>query len=126
MSSFIDSKNQLEIRKEIIKTGNNLLDSKCYNIKSCDALAYYIQHIKQSCNDAFSELHNNNLDEKGNIISNTLCSDLNKKQKEIIDIIVKENNKVDKEKIKGGKTKRKRKRKYVKKNKRRTKKYRKY
>lgn len=118
MSSFIDSKNPLEIRKEIMKTGNHLLNSKCYDIDSCDALTDYIQHIKQSCNDTFSELYND-FDEKGNIDAHTLCSDLNKKQKEIMDLV--------KQKfIKGGKTKKKRKIRYIKRNKKRTKKHRKY
>jgi hypothetical protein len=65
-------------KREVIKKGEYLLKSNCCDRKSCEELSDDIQDTKYKCNDIFSEIHD--LDEKGNIIGDTLCSELNKKQ----------------------------------------------
>jgi len=105
-------------KRQIIEKGSYLLNSKCCNTESCEKLINDIQDTKFICNDIFGKNIHHELDEKGNIIGDTLCSKLNAKQKEVTEV-------AQKFKI-GGKTKTKRKRRYIKRNKRRTKKYRKY
>ena len=118
---FIDNPNRSiiirdTIRKEIVKNGNSLINSKCYDEASCEALIRHIQQTKHDCQDYFSKLFDS-FDEKENITSKTLCTELSNKQNLLMEIL-----KIKYSKKKGGKTKRKRK---IYKKYRKTKKYRK-
>ena len=72
-----ESYEKIKNKREVIKKGEYLLKSNCCDRKSCEELSDDIQDTKYKCNDIFSEIHD--LDEKGNIIGDTLCSELNKK-----------------------------------------------
>ena len=72
-----------ETRKQkryIIEKGNYLLKSSCCDVKSCDLLSTDIQDTKYKCNDLFGRYHEDNLDEKGNILTESLCRQLGEKQ----------------------------------------------
>jgi hypothetical protein len=103
--NFIDNPNEtIEIRNnilsEILKIGNNLLNSKCYSQSSCEALLDLIQIIK---NDSLNYLKNIENVQSYRDVSELRYS-LNSKQRELIKIL-----KIKYLDKKGGKTKRKRK-----------------
>jgi len=70
-------------KRDIINKGNYLLKSSCCDEKSCDLLLSDIQDTKHKCNDLFRNYHEDNLDDKGNILTDTLCSQLKEKQNNI-------------------------------------------
>jgi hypothetical protein len=67
-------------KRNIINKGNYLLKSSCCDVKTCDLLLSDIQDTKHKCNDLFRNYHEDNLDDKGNILTDTLCSQLKEKQ----------------------------------------------
>lgn len=48
--------------------------SSCCDLNSCDLLSSDIQYTKYKCNDLFRKYHEDNLDEKGNILTESLCT----------------------------------------------------
>jgi len=61
-----------ETRKQkqyIIEKGNYLLKASCCDLSSCDLLSSDIQDTSYKCNDLFRKYHEDNLDEKGNILT---------------------------------------------------------
>jgi hypothetical protein len=74
----------VEEKKKIINKGKYLLKSSCCDLKSCENLIQDINDTKFKCNDIFGKGVYHELDEKGNIIGDTLCSKLNTKQKELL------------------------------------------
>lgn len=70
-------------KQYIIEKGSYLLKSSCCDINSCDLLISDIQDTKNKCNDLFRSDHKDNLDEKGDILSDSLCPDLAEKQRDI-------------------------------------------
>lgn len=74
-------------KRELINKGKYLLQSKCCDLQSCEQFQNDIQTTRHKCNDFFAKYHKDNLDEKGNITSDSLCLDLRKKQEEINNLI---------------------------------------
>lgn len=70
----------LKQKQHIIAKGSYLLKSSCCDMKSCDLLVSDIQDTTYKCNDLFHNYHKDELDEKGNILADTLCSNLAEKQ----------------------------------------------
>jgi hypothetical protein len=70
-------------KKYIIDKGNYLLKSSCCDYESCNQLETDIQDTRFKCNDLFGIYHKDNLDEKGNILSDSLCSELREKENRI-------------------------------------------
>lgn len=82
MECYIPYKTRKQ-KQYIIDKGNYLLKSSCCDYNSCNILESDIQDTRHKCNDLFGSYHQDNLDEKGNILSDSLCSDLRKKEDEI-------------------------------------------
>lgn len=74
----------VEEKKKIIHKGKYLLKSSCCDSKSCEKLIQDIQDTKFKCNDIFGKGIYHELDQKGNIIGDTLCSQLNTKQNTLL------------------------------------------
>ncbi len=96
-------------RKEILKKGQYLLKSTCCSLGTCEQLIDDIQDTKYKCNYTFGK-NFHDLDEKGNIIGVTLCSELNSKQLETLNFLKKLNKKAGKSKRKRRKIRRRTKR----------------
>lgn len=67
-------------RKEILREASKLLEQECYNKKECDTLALKLQELQFRCNDAWADYYADELDEKGNLPSHTMCYDLRQKK----------------------------------------------
>jgi hypothetical protein len=71
------------LKRDIINKGEYLLKSSCSDFKSCDKLLFDIHNTRNNCNDLFSKYHTDNLDDKGNILTDSLCSNLKEKENSI-------------------------------------------
>lgn len=74
-------------KRNIITKGNYLLKASCCDDKSCQLLESDIQDTRFKCNDLFRSLHEDNLDEKGNILTTSMCSELKEKQNKIASVL---------------------------------------
>ena len=79
MECYVPSETHRQ-KRNIINKGNYLLKSSCCDVKTCDLLLSDIQDTKHKCNDLFRNYHEDNLDDKGNILTDTLCTQLKEKQ----------------------------------------------
>jgi hypothetical protein len=71
-------------KKDLIKTGEYLLDQTCCDEPTCTELAKDLQDLQYKCNDMFGEIHKLEADAKGNI-KGTLCDQLKNKKNIILE-----------------------------------------
>jgi hypothetical protein len=76
-----------ENKKRILQKGNYLLKSTCCNVNSCERLQTHIQDTRYKCNDIFRSAHRDSLDEKGNMLGHTICSELLNKDNKVTNCI---------------------------------------
>ncbi len=70
-------------RRNMINKGKYLLKSSCCDDKSCELLQKDLQETRHKCNDLFRSFYKDNLDEKGNILSESICTELRNKQRQV-------------------------------------------
>jgi hypothetical protein len=82
-NAIIDDYENYLKRADFIEHHNYLKHFYCNSAESCDALAIEYEKAAFKCDDIYRNLINNNTNEKGQVTDN-LCTDLNKKKKELI------------------------------------------
>jgi hypothetical protein len=84
MSCYYESYKERKNKKEVFEHYDYIKNKKCCSNETCDKLSKELEELQHDCDDAFRDMHQGELDEKG-LTQGTLCEDIKKAKNNIID-----------------------------------------
>lgn len=84
MSCGYESYRERKNKKEVFEHYEYIKNQKCCSEDTCDKLSEELEALQHDCDDAFRDMHQGQLDEKG-LTQGTLCEDIKKAKNKLLD-----------------------------------------
>jgi hypothetical protein len=86
MSCDYETYNERKKRKEVFAHYEYIKGKKCCNKETCEKLSQEFEDLQYDCDDAFRNMHEGQLDEKG-LTQGTLCETIKKTKNTLLDTL---------------------------------------
>jgi hypothetical protein len=84
MSCTYETYKERKNKREVFEHYDYIKNKKCCSDETCDKLSQELEELQHNCDDAFRDMHQGEVDEKG-LTQGTLCEDIKKAKNNIID-----------------------------------------